>query len=139
MGKLDPGAVDPTALTSANSCHTRSLRCVMQVTTRNEVTAMTTRDQARPPYDSESEVAAVTVGSGILLTQTFALFPGLLPCLLLLLPLVLPLVVLGIVGGLLIGLPLGMWRLTAWVARSLRGSRSLPAPLNPQAGSVPPA
>jgi hypothetical protein len=40
----------------------------------------------RPAYDSQSEVAALTVGSGIVLTQTFALFPGLLPCLLLLLP-----------------------------------------------------
>jgi hypothetical protein len=64
-------------------------------------------------YDAESDVAAATVGSGILLTQAFALFPGLLPCLLLTLPLVLPLVVLGLVGAILVGVPLGIWRLTA--------------------------
>jgi hypothetical protein len=77
----------------------------------------------RPAYDSQSEVAALTVGSGIVLTQTFALFPGLLPCLLLLLPFVLPLVVLGLVGGVLVGLPLGAWKLGAAVARSVRPSR----------------
>jgi hypothetical protein len=73
-----------------------------------------------PTYDPESDVAAWTVGSGILLTQAFALFPGLLPCLLLLLPLVLPLVVLGAIGGLLVG----AWRLGAWALRPLRRSHS---------------
>jgi hypothetical protein len=71
-------------------------------------------------YDPETDVAAWTVGSGILLTQAFALFPGLLPCLLLLLPLVLPLVLLGIIGGLL----LGVWRLGAWALRPLTRSYS---------------
>src|SRR3954471_7332735 len=79
---------------------------------------MSTRDPARPPYDAESDIAAVTVGGGILLTQGFALFPGLLPCLLLLLPVVLPLVALGLAGAILVGLPLGAWRLVARLARA---------------------
>jgi hypothetical protein len=43
----------------------------------------------------ESDIAAWTVGSGIVLIQACAIVPGLLPCLLLVLPLVLPLIVLG--------------------------------------------
>ena len=62
-------------------------------------------------YDSESDIAAWVVGSGMVLIQACALFPGLLPCLLLLLPLVLPVVVLGAVAGVVIGLPVGLWRL----------------------------
>jgi hypothetical protein len=71
-----------------------------------------------PAYDPESDIAAWTVGSGILLTQAFALFPGLLPCLVLLLPLVLPVLVLGLLGGLFYG----MWRLGAWALRALTRS-----------------
>jgi len=80
---------------------------------------------ARPPYDPESEVAAVAVGGGVLLTQAFALFPGLLPCLVLLLPFVLPVVVLGLVGAVLVGVPLGLWRLAGRMAQSLRRPHSL--------------
>ena len=43
----------------------------------------------------ESDIAAWTVGSGIVLIQACAIVPGLLPCLLLVLPLALPLIVLG--------------------------------------------
>jgi hypothetical protein len=74
-------------------------------------------ETARPPYDAEGEVAAVAVGIGTLLTQAFALFPGLLPCLLLLLPLALPLIVLGLVGAVLFGVPYGIWRLITKVVR----------------------
>ena len=88
---------------------------------------MTTPENQRsvttPPHDAETEIAAIAVGSGILLTQSFALFPGLLPCLVLVLPLVLPLVVLGAVAAVLIGVPLGIWRLIGKVAEPLR-SRS---------------
>src|SRR5689334_19572936 len=80
---------------------------------------------ARPPYDPESEVAAVAVGGGVLLTQAFALFPGLLPCLVLLLPFVLPVVLLGLLGAVLVGVPLGLYRLSARAVRSLRRPRSL--------------
>ena len=73
-----------------------------------------------PAYDPESDIAAWAVGSGILLTQAFALFPGLLPCLVLLLPLVLPLLVLGAIGGLLFG----AWRLAALALRPLTRSHS---------------
>jgi hypothetical protein len=74
---------------------------------------MTTQDSARPPYDAESEIAAVAIGSGILLTQAFAVIPGLLPCLLLALPLVLPLIVLAP----LVALPYGAWRLVSSLVR----------------------
>ena len=80
---------------------------------------MTTRDSTRPPYDAESEIAAVTVGSGILLTQAFALFPGLLPCLLLLLPLMVPLIVLAPI----VAIPYGLWKLSALVLRQLAPAR----------------
>lgn len=63
--------------------------------------------------DRETEATAYGVGSGIVLIQACALFPGLLPCLLLLLPFVLPLVALGLVAGLL-ALPVyGIRRLAA--------------------------
>jgi hypothetical protein len=68
-----------------------------------------------PPYDAESEIAAVTIGSGILLTQAFALFPGLLPCLILLLPLLVPLIVLAP----LVLIPYGLWKLGSSVLRLL--------------------
>ena len=74
---------------------------------------MTPRDQAHPPYDAQSDIAAVTIGSGILLTQAFAVIPGLLPCLLLTLPLVLPLIVLAP----LVALPYGAWRLVSSLVR----------------------
>lgn len=81
------------------------------------------RSDARPPHDAESEVAAVVVGGGVLLTQAFALFPGLLPFLLLLLPFVLPLIVLGILAAVLVGVPYGIWRL---IAKAVHPRRSLP-------------
>jgi hypothetical protein len=68
-----------------------------------------------PSYDAESEIAAVTVGGGILLTQAFALFPGLFPCLLLLLPFVLPLIVLAP----LVAIPYGLYKLGATALRLL--------------------
>jgi hypothetical protein len=80
----------------------------------------------RQQYDSESDVAAWGVGSGIALIQACALFPGLLPCLLLLLPLVLPFIVLGAVMGLLVALPLGVWRLVGLAFRSRTGHAQLP-------------
>ena len=79
-------------------------------------------------YDAESDIAAVTVGSGILLTQTFALFPGLLPILLLFLPLVVPLVVLGLAGAILVGVPVGLWRLTARLFGARHDEAAPPAP-----------
>jgi hypothetical protein len=72
----------------------------------------------RQQYDSEGDIAAWGVGSGIVLIQACALFPGLLPCLLLLLPFVLPFIVLGAVVGLLVALPLGVWRLAGLAFRS---------------------
>jgi hypothetical protein len=81
----------------------------------------------RPPYDAESEIAAVTIGSGILLTQAFALFPGLLPCLLLLLPLIVPLIVLAP----LVAIPYGLWKLGSSVLRRLApAGRAHAAPLH---------
>jgi hypothetical protein len=85
---------------------------------------MTTQDSARPPYDAQSEIAAVTIGTGILLTQAFAVFPGLLPCLLLLLPLVVPLIVLAP----LVALVYGAWKLSALVLRQLARARRAYAP-----------
>ena len=52
----------------------------------------------------ESDIAAWTVGSGIVLIQACVVVPGLLPCLLLLLPLALPFIVLGALGALLLGI-----------------------------------
>ena len=80
----------------------------------------------RRQYDSESDVAAWGVGSGIALIQACALFPGLLPCLLLLLPFVLPFIVLGAVVGLLVALPLGAWRLLRLAFRSRTGHTHFP-------------
>jgi hypothetical protein len=57
------------------------------------------------------DMAGLVIGSGILLIQACALFPGLLPCLVLLLPFVLPFVVLGAVVSLLVAIPIGAWRL----------------------------
>ncbi|HXD57651.1 MAG TPA: hypothetical protein VN606_07025 [Thermoleophilaceae bacterium] len=76
---------------------------------------MTTTRQPHPVSDPESEIAAVTIGGGILLTQAFALFPGLFPCLLLLLPFVLPLIVLAP----LVAIPYGLWKLGSSVLRRL--------------------
>ena len=53
----------------------------------------------------ESDIAAWTVGSGIVLIQACAIVPGLLPCLLLMLPLVLPFLVLGALAALLLAIP----------------------------------
>jgi hypothetical protein len=72
---------------------------------------MTTTGQSDP----ESEIAAITMGGGILLTQAFALFPGLFPCLLLLLPFVLPLIVLAP----LVAIPYGLWKLGSSALRLL--------------------
>jgi hypothetical protein len=69
-----------------------------------------------PRYDGESDVMAVLVGSGIVLIQACALFPGLLPFLLLLFAFALPLVVLGAVAAILVGIPLGVWRIARAVA-----------------------
>jgi hypothetical protein len=69
------------------------------------------------PHDSESDITAWLVGSGILLIQVCAVTPGLLPFLLLLLPLVLPLVALGIVTAVLVGVPLALWRLAGRLMR----------------------
>jgi hypothetical protein len=76
--------------------------------------------------DPESDIAAITVGSGILLTQAFALFPGLFPCLLLLLPFVLPLIVLAPI----VAIPYGLWKLgsTVLVGNSSAASRRLDTP-----------
>ncbi|HEX4759529.1 MAG TPA: hypothetical protein VH256_01955 [Thermoleophilaceae bacterium] len=81
--------------------------------------------------DPESDVAAYGVGSGILLIQACALFPGLLPCLLLLLPFVLPLVVLGLVAAILAAPVYGLWRLGAWALerRSVRLSHDRLTPV----------
>lgn len=72
------------------------------------------------PYDAESEIAAVVVGSGTLLIQASAMFIGLLPCLLLLLPLALPLLVLPLLA-LPVLLAIRIGRLAARGVRSLRG------------------
>jgi hypothetical protein len=56
------------------------------------------------PADRESDIAAWTVGSGIVFIQACVVVPGLLPCLLLLVPLILPFAVLGALGGLLYGI-----------------------------------
>jgi hypothetical protein len=66
--------------------------------------------------DTESDIAAWTVGSGIVLMQACALFPGLLPCLLLLLPLALPIIAIGVVAG-LIALPIALVRLAVRAVR----------------------
>ena len=63
------------------------------------------------PRNFGLDLAALVIGSGILLIQACALLPGLLPCLVLALPFVLPLVVLGAVVGVLVAIPIGVWRL----------------------------
>ena len=60
------------------------------------------------PPDRESDIAAWSVGSGIVLIQACAVIPGLLPCLLLTLPLVLPFLVLGALGAVLFAIPAGI-------------------------------
>lgn len=72
------------------------------------------------PYDAESEIAAVLVGSGTLLIQASALFIGLMPCLLLLLPLALPLLVLPLLA-LPVVLAVRIGRLAVSGVRALRG------------------
>jgi hypothetical protein len=86
------------------------------------------REIHRQQYDTESDIAAWGVGSGIALIQACALFPGLLPCLLLLLPFVLPFILLGAVAGLLVGLPLGVWRLAGLAFRSRGSEEPVPEP-----------
>jgi hypothetical protein len=81
------------------------------------------RTETPTEANAEAEVAAIAVGSGIVLTQAFALFPGLLPCLLLLLPFVLPVILLGIVGAVLFGIPYGIYRLINKAVRPLRSDR----------------
>jgi len=75
------------------------------------------------PYDAESEIAAIVVGSGTLLIQASALFIGLLPCLLLLLPLALPLLVLPLLG-LPVVLAVRLGRLAVRGVRSLLGRQA---------------
>jgi hypothetical protein len=77
----------------------------------------------RIPYDAESEIAAIVVGSGTLLIQASALFIGLLPCLLLLLPLALPLLVLPLLA-LPVVLAVRIGRLAVSGVRSLRGRQA---------------
>jgi hypothetical protein len=60
---------------------------------------MATQTIPSPPNSPESDIAAWTVGTGMVLIQACALFPGLLPCLLLLLPLAIPPLVIGVVVG----------------------------------------
>ncbi|HEX6459568.1 MAG TPA: hypothetical protein VF032_11675 [Thermoleophilaceae bacterium] len=50
-----------------------------------------------PALDEETHITGLLVGSGIVLTQAFALFPGMLVFLLLALPFVLPPLLLGVV------------------------------------------
>jgi fatty acid desaturase len=69
--------------------------------------------------DPETEATAYGVGIGIVLTQAFALFPGMLACLLLLVPLLVPLVALGLVAALVAGPIYAVRRLVDW-ARSGR-------------------
>jgi hypothetical protein len=75
------------------------------------------------PYDAESEIAAIVVGSGTVLIQASALFIGLLPCLLLLLPLALPLLVLPVLA-LPVMLAVRIVRLAVSGLRSLRGRQA---------------
>lgn len=77
---------------------------------------MSTEIQTTPALDEETHVTALLVGSGIVLTQAFAIFPGLLPFLLLLLPFVLPLVVVGAVAAIPFLLFRAAWRLLASAA-----------------------
>jgi hypothetical protein len=79
------------------------------------------------PYDAESEIAAVLVGSGTLLIQASALFIGLMPCLLLLLPLALPLLVLPLLA-LPVVLAVRIGRLAARGVRALRGRPAVARP-----------
>jgi hypothetical protein len=77
----------------------------------------------RIPYDAESEIAAIVVGSGTVLIQASALFIGLLPCLLLLLPLALPLLVLPLLA-LPVVLAVRIGRLAMAGVRWLRSGRT---------------
>lgn len=89
---------------------------------------------SKPRHDSESDIAAWLVGSGIVLIEACAVIPGLLPVLLLLLPVVLPFALLGLVGGVVVGVPLGLWRLATWAVRPLicRLHPGSPAPPTPE-------
>ncbi len=77
---------------------------------------MTTQIHSTPALDEETHVTGLLVGTGILLTQAFALFPGLFPCLLLALPFVLPPLLLGVVIAIPVLLLRAVWRLLAAAA-----------------------
>jgi hypothetical protein len=83
---------------------------------------MPTQTIPSPPNSPESDIAAWTVGTGMVLIQACALFPGLLPCLLLLLPLAIPPLVIGVVVGIPYLLFRAAWRLLASAARLRPGS-----------------
>jgi Flp pilus assembly protein protease CpaA len=74
--------------------------------------------------DNETHVTALLGGSGIVLMQAFALFPGLFPCLLLALPFVLPVLVLGAVFAIPFLLFRAAWRLAASAAEAASERRS---------------
>jgi hypothetical protein len=81
---------------------------------------MATHTYTPPPIDHESDIAAWTVGSGMVFIQLCALFPGLLPTFLLLLPLALPVLVIGVVVGIPYLLFRGAWRLASSAATAIR-------------------
>jgi hypothetical protein len=72
--------------------------------------------------DPETEATAYAVGTGIVLIQVFALFPGALACLLLLVPLLLPPLLL----GLIVAPFYGLWKLGKWALTSRGGSATAP-------------
>ena len=81
---------------------------------------MATQTYSSPTLDEETHITGLVVGSGIVLTQAFALFPGLLPCLLLALPFVLPPLVLGAVVAIPFLLFRAAWRLMASASSHVR-------------------
>ena len=88
---------------------------------------MATQTIPSPPNSPESDIAAWTVGTGMVLIQACALFPGLLPCLLLLLPLAIPPLVIGVVAGIPYLLFRAAFRLLSSAARIREGSSHPPA------------
>ncbi|HKN93176.1 MAG TPA: hypothetical protein VJU60_02495 [Thermoleophilaceae bacterium] len=77
---------------------------------------MTNQIYSTPALDEETHVTGLLVGAGIVLTQAFAIFPGLLPCLLLALPFVLPPLILGVAIAIPVLLLRAAWRLLAAAA-----------------------
>src|SRR5262249_18302989 len=92
-------------MATATATHISSIR------PRGVETAAPRRGTIEREVREYGDVPGLLGGSGVLLIQACALFPGLLPILLLAAVFALPLLIPVVVLGVLVGIPVGLWRL----------------------------